>query len=168
MNKNKKRNLVVYYSMQGSTMRVAEVIAEIADADIILIKPRVNYNLATSVVVGVPQILAKKAPKLADYDIKLEEYDCIYLGTPVWQYTFTPPLRSFIKENSLEGKDILLFSTHAGDNGKTFEDLRGLLKNANVLGAKDFVGAKKKDRVSLKAEVLSWIHSATAHHRKIR
>ena len=38
-------------------------------------------------------------PALEPYDVDLTAYDRVVLGFPVWASNFTPPLRTFIREN---------------------------------------------------------------------
>ena len=45
-------------------------------------------------------------------NINLSDCDTIILGTPVWWYTMTPPVRSFLKNNDLTDKTIIPFATN--------------------------------------------------------
>jgi len=61
---------------------------------------------------GGKQIMMKETPKLKPYHIELDTYETIYLGTPVWAFTYTPAIRSFLKQTHLHNKKIILFCTH--------------------------------------------------------
>lgn len=152
-----QKNLVVYYSLQGNTKRVANLLAEALSADILELKMKRNYNLPTAATLGLVHIKSGHTPELDPIDVKLEKYDKIFIGTPVWWYTYVPPLRTFITKSNLVGKNIMLLSTHAGDNGQTFTNMRKLLSDANVLSHKDFYNVNKRDASELKKEVMDWV-----------
>lgn len=151
------KTLVVYYSLQGNTKRVANMISNKSGADTLELKLKRNYNFASALTLGLVHIKQKHAPKLEPIDINLDEYSEIYIGTPVWWYTFTPPLRSFIENNNLSDKKIKLFSTHGGSNGSTFDDLKKIITDAEVLGVRDFFTPSKCDWEDIDSEVAKWV-----------
>lgn len=81
----------------------------------------------------------KETPKLKEYKIDPANYDLVALGTPVWAFNFTPPIRTFLKENKISGKKIILFCTHGGATGKTFANLSKSLSGNEILGEADFL-----------------------------
>ena len=64
--------------------------------------------------------------------IDLSNYDRIILGTPVWWYTITPPVRTFLKNYDLNGKVIIPFATNGGWLGSTFDDIKKYTSNSEV------------------------------------
>lgn len=134
------KRLVVYYSLQGHTKRVAELIADKTGSDLLEIKAEKNYNLLTVAALGRTHIKNKHTPPIEPIRCDLDDYDEIILGTPVWWYTFVPHVRSFIKIYDLSGKSVRLFSTHGGANGTTFQDLRESIGKADYKGQQDFSG----------------------------
>lgn len=62
----------------------------------------------------------------------------IFIGTPVWAWTYAPPLRSFLEGQKLQNKKIALFCTHEGGKGKVFENMRAELCGNEFIGEKDF------------------------------
>ena len=64
------------------------------------------------------------------------DYDVIIFGTPVWAGTFTPPLRTFVKENDLSDKNIVIFACSSGG------------KATNAIN-------KLKDEIGINSDVLS-------------
>jgi multimeric flavodoxin WrbA len=51
-------------------------------------------------------------PELQPFDLDPEEYDVIIIGMPVWAFTMTPAVRSFLNKVKLKDKKIGLFSCH--------------------------------------------------------
>ncbi len=79
------RNLIVYYSLEGSTKYVAEKMAEKLEADILELIPKKSYHskgILKFIFGGKSAIMAEK-PALEDYSIDLSLYDRIILGSPV-------------------------------------------------------------------------------------
>lgn len=140
------KKLVIYYSFEGSTAMVGKTIAESVGADILELKPvdEIKTHGFMKFVWGGKQAVMKKKPELKPYDLDLSEYDLIFLGTPVWAGNMTPPMRSFLNNEEIKGKNIALFCCHQGGQGKTLRTMEEVLaKNNNVISGKDFVNPEK-------------------------
>ena len=97
------KKLVAYFSASNVTKKVANMIAEAADADIYEIKPEVPYTSAdlnwmdkksrSSIEMSDKTI----RPAIADQDAKIEEYDEIVLGFPIWWYVAPTIINTFLK-----------------------------------------------------------------------
>lgn len=84
------KTLVAFFSASGVTRQVAQKLAAAAQADLYEIKPAVPYTQAdlnwrdkSSRSSVEMQNLAIR-PQLADTDAKIEQYDRILLGYPIW------------------------------------------------------------------------------------
>jgi len=152
-----KKSLVVYYSLQGNTRKVADILAKQLNADTLELNLVTDYSVASAATLGLVHIRTKYAPKLNRHSIDLNDYDEIYIGTPVWWYSFAPPIRTFFRENDLIGKEIKLFSTHAGDNGNTFKNLRIELDGCNIADEKDYYTPKGCNWDLVKSEIEYWL-----------
>ncbi len=158
------KTLVVYYSLQGNTKKVAEILHEELKGDMAEIKTIKPYNMATALTVGKIHINKKTIVEIEDLDIKMDDYDEIIIGTPVWWYTFAPPIRSFLSKYDIKGKEIKIFCTHAGNAGKTIEHMKELIGEENIMADKEIYAGKKilaaknldKWR-AIEEEVLQWI-----------
>ena len=83
----------------------------------------------------------------------ISKYDTVYLGTPVWWYTFASPIRTFLEENNFEGKTIMPFCTHGGGGASsTYIDIKQLVSNANV--KEGYTSYNNSARLS---EIENWI-----------
>lgn len=108
---------IVYYSMSGNTKYVADKIAERIEADIIRIDPVKAYpdKGAKKFIWGGKSAVMGEKPALLPYELNVEKYDRIILGTPVWASNFAPPIRTFIKENpNIHGKKLAVFTCFSG------------------------------------------------------
>ncbi|MBQ9515069.1 MAG: flavodoxin family protein [Ruminococcus sp.] len=126
------KTAVVYYSMSGNTEQIAKKLAEKLGADVIRIEP-VKENPSKGFkkfLWGGKSAVMGDTPALQPYRFD-GSYDRIILGTPLWAGTFTPPIRSFIKENQakLSGKKLAAFVCCAGGNAdKAFVKLKEAVK----------------------------------------
>ena len=130
------KTAIVYYSMSGNSEYVADKIAEKIEADILRIEPVKAYpdKGAEKFIWGGKSAVMREKPVLQPYEFSAEQYDRIILGTPVWASTFTPPIRTFIKENpAICGKKIAVYTCYSGGGAdKAIEKMR------KYLGIKEF------------------------------
>lgn len=141
------RSIVIYYSFSGNTKLIAEHISKELDADIeeLVTEKPLNASGAGYVMWGIRQLISQSRPALMPLKHDLGEYDLIVIGTPVWSYTFTPPVRTLLEENDFSGKKTAVFCCHGGDYGKTLENMKKALSKSNVLGTADFLDPLKNN-----------------------
>ena len=111
------KTLVAFFSASGVTRQVAQKLAAAAQADLYEIKPAVPYTQAdlnwrdkSSRSSVEMQNLAIR-PQLADTDAKIEQYDRILLGYPIWWYMAPTIINTFLESYDFSGKSIILFAT---------------------------------------------------------
>lgn len=138
--KQGKKILVVYYSLTGNTKFIAETIAKEAGADLLELKPKRDIKKTGGMRYfwGGRQVVMKAKPKLLPLDKNPEEYGILFIGTPVWSWSFTPALRSFFSKFEFKGKKIALFACHNGGLGSTLEKMEAELGGNDIIGKKDF------------------------------
>lgn len=128
------KKIIIYYSYTGHTKMIAEYMAKKLNCEILELKSIKPYSTDYQTVVDEEQTNDTEL-HLRDYEplnIDLKEYDEIILGSPVWWYSITPVIRSFLKKEDLADKTILPFATNAGWLGKTFKEIEALAKNQNA------------------------------------
>ena len=105
-----KKILIAYYSNSGNTKRLAEKIQSLVDADIFEIKSVNQYpkNYTDLVNYAKKEKEENYKPELVE-QCDISQYETIYLGTPVWWYTFASPIRTFLSDNDFSGKVIKPF-----------------------------------------------------------
>lgn len=114
------KTLVAFFSASGVTRQVAQKLAAAAQADLYEIKPAVLYTQAdlnwrdkSSRSSVEMQNLAIR-PQLADTDAKIEQYDRILLGYPIWWYMAPTIINTFLESYDFSGKAIIPFATSGG------------------------------------------------------
>ena len=123
-----KKILIVYFSNGGNTKKVAENLNSIVDGDlkeIELIEKYSNNIFKMSKLVRT-QIKDGVLPQIKNIDIL--NYDIIFVGSPVWNFSISLPIKAFLKHNNFENKIIIPFFTYSGGAEKSkiikeFEDL---------------------------------------------
>lgn len=138
MNKN---TLIVYYSWSGNTEIIAKLIQEEIGGDLFELTPvqayPSNYTACVEQAKGeihAKAIHARFVPKLKALPDSLDNYDNIFIGTPIWWHTMSSPILTFLSNFDLSGKTIIPFSTHGGGGrGHYIEDIRKLCQDSNIL-----------------------------------
>lgn len=130
------KNLVVFYSLEGNTEYVADMVKEKVGADLLKLVPKKAYHdkgFAKFFWGGKSAVMAEK-PELEAYDVNLSDYDRIIFGFPVWAANYTPPLRTFIEDNKahLQGKRFAAFACQSGSGAE--KALAKLSKSLDIEG----------------------------------
>lgn len=126
---------VVYYSYTDNTKKIAEMIQSKAGAEVFRIETVKPYTGSYQEVVnqGQEEIKAGFTPPIKNLNMQLNQYDAIVIGTPVWWYTFTPAVLTFLSQTDLSGKKIIPYATNAGWLGHTFQDIMKLCPASEVV-----------------------------------
>jgi len=134
------KNLVVYYSLEGNTRYIAENIASEIDAEILELKPlsEIKSSGFSKYLWGGKQVVMGKKPELQSISIDPSDYDTIFIGTPVWAFSFSPAVNTFLSKYKISGKKVALFCCDGGSKGKTFANMRERLSGNEILGEMEF------------------------------
>lgn len=152
--------IVVYPSYTGHTKMIANMIKEKLNCDILELKPKIAFSSDYQSVVDKYQNNEKEKStvEIEDINIDFDNYDEIIIGSPVWWYSVTPVIRSFLKENNLEGKTIIPFATNAGWLDRTFKEIKELCENSNVINEMNIEFESYSDNlVTSIDEINNWI-----------
>lgn len=157
------KTIVIYYGYGNHTKMIAERIKEKIGCEILEIQPKIPYSTDYQTVVDETEdnLESRKTPEIKDFDINLDEYDMVILGTPVWWYTITPPIRTFLTKYDLSGKTVIPFATNAGWLGRTFDEIKELCKGKvmNEMSIKFTTDHKENKLVTKISEIEEWINS---------
>lgn len=127
------KTIVIYYSYTHNTKSVAEFIAKKLNCDIVELKPKKPFSTDYQTVVDEWQNNSiKQQVEIKNLSVDLSKYDNIVLGSPIWWYTITPVVSSFLQNYNLTGKNLYPFVTSAGWFGHSSADIKKLAKDANV------------------------------------
>jgi flavodoxin len=152
------KKAVIFYSFEGNTKLMAETIAAAIGADLLELRPKkeIRSKGFMRYVWGGRAALMKIMPELLPFDKDVQGYDLIFIGTPVWAFTYAPPLRSFFAVHPLKDKKIAFFCCHGGGKGNIFGKVKTALKNCHILGEIDFKEPLRTNTAAHIAKARTW------------
>jgi flavodoxin len=121
-----KKMLVVYYSLaNGNTRKIAEKIANAAQADMARIETVKPYEGSYDDIVsqGQEEVDRGYMPKLKPLNVNIDDYDIIAVGTPTWWFTMAPAVHSFLHGKNWKGKTVIPFMTNGGWPGHVIKEI---------------------------------------------
>ena len=134
------KNLVAFFSASGVTENVAKLLAVATNADLFEIKPEVPYTKADlnwqdeNSRSSVEMKDKTSRPAIAEGNAKVEEYDMIFLGFPIWWYVAPTIINTFLESYDFAGKTIILFATSGSSGfGETVDGLKGSVDSTTVI-----------------------------------
>jgi len=156
-----KKSLIIYYSYEGNTKRVAEIIQNRLSSDIESIKPVKDMETKGfgKYFWGGAKVVMHKKPELVPIQSDIEAYDTLWIGTPVWAWTITPPILSLISSDLIRNKEIYFFYTHEGGPGKIEEKFQKLLDPSNHLISSKGIDRAKLSAEDIEKEIKEWMQS---------
>ncbi|SFD15246.1 flavodoxin family protein [Clostridium uliginosum] len=155
------RTLIIFYSLEGNTRFIANVINEELQGDIIELKPKkkIPSKGFRKFLWGGKQVLFNEKPEIEDIKVDFAKYDLIVFGTPVWASNFAPVFNTFFQKYNIRDKKIALFCCHGGGGeGKTFIKFKEQLKENIFLGETLFQDPLKKDKENNALSAKKWIN----------
>lgn len=129
-----ERTLVIYFSNGGNTQKLAKEISDQVGGDFRQIIPTVAYPEDDTLYdYAKAEQDNDERPEINELDIDMSQYDTIFLGYPIWWYTYPQIILTFFDEYDVSNKMIIPFVTHGGSGmSGTEEDMRNYLEGKNV------------------------------------
>lgn len=126
--------LVVYFSHGGNTQKLAKEISDQVGGDFRRIEPVNAYPGGDELYDYTEQEQADDArPEIQDLNIDMSKYDTVFIGYPIWWYTYPQVILTFFDNYDLTGKTIVPFVTHGGSGmSGTEDDMREYLSDKDV------------------------------------
>lgn len=152
------KKLVIYYSLEGNTKFIAENIASAVGADVLELTPKKDINTKSPMrfLLGGGQVVRKEKPELLPFAKNPQDYDILFIGTPVWAFTYAPVLKTFFSDIQLKGKKIAVFCCHGGQKGKTLNNMKEALQGNEFIGEIDFIEPLKKNKENDGEKARQW------------
>lgn len=127
------KSLVAYFSASGITAEVARNLASAINADLYKIVPLHPYTDAdldwtnSNSRSSLEMRDLNCRPALIDNNAKIEEYDVVFLGFPIWWYREPSVIDTFLDIYDYSGKTIVPFCTSGGSGiGETSKRINDL------------------------------------------
>jgi flavodoxin len=157
--KSWKKVLVIYYSLDGNTYNIACRIQKMINADMFEIETAETYpHIPACYLKAKKQLKNNELPQLKGEIPDISDYDLIIIGSPVWWYTLSAPMISFLSKCDFRGKTVVTFATHGGGLGNFFDDFRKRIKNAKVIDGIDFKNVSGQESGILNEKISNWLN----------
>ena len=155
--------IVIYYSFSGNSKKVAEYVKNKIGANLLELEPLIPFSDDYDTVVNEWQNNdIKRDVEIKPISTDLSKYSKVVLITGTWWYGITPVMKKFLKENDLDGKDVIVAASNAGWLGHCFKDYETLVKG-NIKGELDLVFSAnegERDRmITTNNEIDNWIEN---------
>ena len=155
------KTLVVYYSASGNTRRVAEAIAQAANADLFEIVPSevytsddLNWTNPNSRVSREHDDESLRDVPLTTTDVPdWDSYDTVFIGYPIWWAIAAWPVDNFVKANDFTGKTVIPFATSSSSGmGQSGSLLAGMATGGSWQDGQRFSSGVSE------ADVQAWVN----------
>jgi flavodoxin len=154
---------VVFHSHEGNTRLLAQNIADEIGADLEELLPQKAVTTGPMKFFwGGSQVMMGRRPPIGTLRNRPDDYDLIFIGTPVWAWTHTPPVSTFLRDHRPEGKKIALFASCEGGPGKALDRMMETLEGNDLLGREWFFAPLKKDREATLRRARDWAREVLA------
>lgn len=153
-------NYAVGYIKKGNTHIVAEMIAAETEADMFHIETvnpyPANYNECIEVAKREKQ--SKARPEIKG-DVRVEDYDVIFLGYPNWWGEMPMAVYTFIEKHNWQNKIVIPFCTHEGSGlSDTERRIQSACEGATVMKGIAIRGyTAQNEQETTRKTVQTWI-----------
>ena len=152
------KNLIIYFSIFGSTRKFAEMIHDKVGGDLVEIKPVVPYETGYKELMSFSkqEVDNHVLTEFMDLNINIDDYENVFVGYPMWWYSYPPIIKNFFKKYDMKGKTIIPFNTHEGSgDGGTHREIARDLPYSKVLKGLAIRGGDVSDKK--KKDIYSWL-----------
>ncbi|CAM4170813.1 flavodoxin [Campylobacter armoricus] len=159
-----KKSAIVYYSRTLNTHILAKYLQNITKSDLISLQTINSYpsDFDTMSKIAKDERNRNFKPKLVNINFEPNNYDMIFIGTPVWAGGISSPLRTFLSMYNFDSKIIIPFCTQVKDGIEgCVKDIQGLIPNSKILEGIDIKAAFEKEDQNLKSKNEKYINNNT-------
>lgn len=137
------KTLIVYYSRTGTTKKIAEAIAQKIGADTIIeeIKDTVDRAGAKGYLISGRDATLRRLTTLQPAKYNPADFDLVIIGTPIWSWNLSAPVRTYVTEHGPKFKKVAFFCTMGGSG-----DERAFKEMAEIIGKKPTITLALKTR----------------------
>ncbi len=146
-----RRTLIVFHSRSGNTRRIAQALARRLDADLDEIRIVQPLKGALGYAMCAIEAIACLAPALRPAGKNPAAYDLVVIGTPVWFWSLSSPVRSWLEGHPLGKQRVAFFCTMGASGASrvfaTMQALAGRKPAATLALTEREVQAGADDRI---------------------
>jgi flavodoxin len=118
------KTLVVYYSRTGTTKKIGEEIAKKLKTESEEIIDTVDRNGAKGYLYAGRDAMKRNLTKLKRMKTNPVDYDLVIVGTPIWAWNVSAPVRTYLTAFKGKFKKVAFFCTMGGSGAeKAFKEM---------------------------------------------
>ncbi len=155
------KTLVAYFSVTGTTRKLAEKLAAVTGADLHEILPEKAYTSADLNWMdkdsrsSIEMKDKSFRPEVANTVDNINQYGTIYIAFPIWWYVAPTIINTFLEKYNLKGKRIISVATSGGSGmGNTNRELEMSCKGAELKEGKALSADISEDDLKLWIETV--------------
>ena len=138
--------LVIFYSRTGNTRRVAQEIMTLLHCDGEELRDQIKRTGFVGYMRSGRQAMRKEPVHLDALVKNIQDYDVVIVGTPIWAFTMSAPIRSFLEQQKKDLPEVAFFTTSGSSPGdKTFSQMQEVVGKAPKATMSVFEGDLKTD-----------------------
>ena len=130
------KTVIVYFSREGHTRKVANALAEQLNADTVEITEPKKRNGFLGFMRSGRESMANKIPEINPIQTNISDYDRVIIAAPIWAGNLSTPARAFLIKYKDQIKEAAFCITMNGNNPEkalaTMEKLSGKTPIATV------------------------------------
>lgn len=127
------KTVVIVFSRSGNTHVLANHIALRYNADVKVISAE-DYALGIPGWIRALYDARRHVASITPEQLDLQQYDTVYLGSPIWLYSPAPPIWQFAKSNTFTNKNVVLFNTYNSKFEQHFiDEFKSLVKQNGAI-----------------------------------
>jgi flavodoxin len=120
--------LIAYYSRTGTTKKVSEALAEKIGAETEEIRDNVDRSGAMGYMASGRDAMKRKVIELEPGKFNPADFDLVIVGTPVWSWNISVPVRSYLNWQKNNLKKVAFFCTMGGSGDeRTFSEMEKII-----------------------------------------
>jgi flavodoxin len=158
------KNLVVFYSWTGNTKAVAKEICNCVEGDLLELREMEQRTMPFGFITATIAAAFGKKSKIHPIDIDVNQYDNIFIGTPIWAGKAAPAINTFLSKFDIKEKNVYGFATVGNSNAN--RTIKRYIENLVMSGLKveGKVGIsvpmnQKPDMKAIKPLISQWVTS---------
>lgn len=123
-----KKVLIVYYSRTETTKKLANRLAEKISADVEEIRDTVDRKGSMGYLMAGRDATLRKLTVLEPLSTNISDYEIVIIGTPIWSWNVSVPVRTYLTEHKNEFSEVAFFCTMGGSG-----DVRAFTEMAQII-----------------------------------
>lgn len=110
--------LIVYYSHTGNTEIIAKELAQNLNCDLEKITEKNPRSGVIGMILAGKDAALQKSSATNEIQHQIADYDLVIIGTPVWAWNISNPIRGFLEKHKQNIKKTAFFATMGGSGDK--------------------------------------------------